>query len=1427
MARSASPARGYLSRGRRAATPLVSVALAALFAHATAGCSDDGIPPTFRVLNGPTAVAFTCYGKMRVDGSGAELDSPMPLSSCQAWDQVSFDGESPVLNPPPAGQGPSTNVPVRLVSPIDVVWNGATQTAAVIDGERLALLDIDLDDGSRGLYTGGADLSLRTPVGLTVNEATGELLVADATLDAVLAIALDTGAFRVVSDIDTGVGPDIAVLRGIVWDSTGARALVVDDNLNALLAVDPASGDRTIVSQQSDDAAQEVGAGPALSSPRALAWNASAQQALVIEADGTLIGIDVASGDRAVIFESSDTGVTLSSPRGIAWEPDSGRALIIDEVGGSAAGAALVAIDVSNGAAEVLSGASDGATVGDGVALTSPGGVAWDQDNKRALVAAAGGIISVVLDTGLRELVADRPIATEVATELVDWLNNVHLYGFILQRALGTVAVFRQRHQSYVPYQDARDNDTASGLIDGDPFAPGRNVIPVGSQPVAIATEPSGCYVLTANAGSCDLSRIDVSSVFDDSRLAEVRRLSVTDSTGAEVIAKPSALVAPPSAGPAGLTCDDAPGSVVYLAYPGCNAVAAVDSRTGVVQATIGFDATGVSIGAGALSCGAASCNAASAPVSGAGPDAGPDDGSGIASAAQALIANANFGGVAQPFALHMAADGRRLYIGSSNQNLLTVVELGESLLPAEVWSVEIEGEVGITALAASEVIPMGGELNDSGGDLVIQGDGNFGDFQFVYAIATDNSVRVIEVNEQRRECDTQIDPRYLVDVRDGALLSCLPIGDEAFPRRAEAESPGIEIPAGARPLSLTMVALPPVADTRPAILAQNLVGHFAFLSLSNGAVQIINIDDDNYPDLEDLDDPLAVDISLAIAHQPRDAVSTRDQTVYVDGAFDSACFTPNDSTTVGGPNMSSAFTSVGVDESLVSIDKLGLFPTLQQVTCDAGSDQRAVPELAYVAPDAVRDRAFPDLLRARAESWSLRWEGLISTAVLGPLGRSALLSFADDRMTLRDGVGPFCEMGAEPGDLLTLIGCDPAFGDSQCRIGETCYSVAPAADEDSDDGDVVSGLCLDSDQIGPLGGACDDFLTSQRRFRVLETYRDTLTLGERRRVLRTTPVDGCADAVECADLYAVEQALAGEGASIDAIRSAAPEATWSCEPDAAEDPARADRNLCLMTCQNDGDCESGWQCSQIADAADNGATGDGYCVAADVPPAECVATLQRYNLRAGNAFVVLGAVTGFLHTRIADADTAECVDDPDAHPLLVGRIPLMAPPCVDDQLTGLTPNPCMTTVNHVETVDDGDMDASNDVLVERDAVAVRFRNPSFTFHLVDPVFDPSGRSDVECLLDGAACAQTTFPVLSPGYEILFAIAGGFRELAIRGFSLAGTNAVFSLHFPVQIVRGPLGELWIMDQGDENSVTRGRVLRAQSEAPDIVTGVLQ
>jgi hypothetical protein len=619
------------------------------------------------------------------------------------------------------------------------------------------------------------------------------------------------------------------------------------------------------------------------------------------------------------------------------------------------------------------------------------------------------------------------------------------------------------------------------------------------------------------------------------------------------------------------------------------------------------------------------------------------------------------------------------------------------------------------------------------------------------------------------------------------------------------------------------------------------MVGTFAFVTTSDGQAYVINIDDDNYPDFEEPagdEGSEAVYLALAMPHQLRDFVAQR--------TGGSGC-NVDSSPTVLGPRLgrpddrNAPVLGRFFDSSRAVLERLAWLPQLRTLhgveyaRSDTGElvvvdDCQAVGELSHIAPVDVRERAFPDLETVLNEEWSFTWEGAVSrdgrlTNVDGPSTRVGVLVHDGDEVRLVDGAAPFCEMGIEPYDIVKLRGCEQ---NVHCSLGEVCafHPDTPEA--------VAEGLCIPEQNVGMLDERCRGVLLSGKQYTAVETYAGHLALAERRRVLSTTPVDGCVDDSQCADLAIVEMQLASaqQPFADPDFEELTPEeqhraSLFRCEPDPSRAPGI---NRCVMTCDesteqeppgDDGapavrDCEDGFVCS------------DDHCVHGVLPPPQCVQTLQRYEVRVGEAFAVLGRsaatrVTGFLHDRVADPDTGECVEDPDASPLLVGRLPLTAPPCEGDDIDDLSPNPCLTEVEHYEPDPGFEFVCSGEVcecrppeLQDEDdrpppfrtvmVPALRFQNPVFTVHVVRP----STRGDLECFGDEAGELPPIAPV-HQGFTLGMVLTGGFLPMFASNFETA---------LPANIVEGPNGLLYVLDQGDVTSgtVTRGRVLMLDPRA---------
>ncbi|MFH0901505.1 MAG: hypothetical protein V2A73_12835 [Pseudomonadota bacterium] len=909
----------------------------------------------------------------------------------------------------------------------------------------------------------------------------------------------------------------------------------------------------------------------------------------------------------------------------------------------------------------------------------------------------------------------------------------------------------------------------AQQISDSDPFTPENDGLPVGTLPVELATTSDGCDVVVANYGSCDLAVIDVERAIHK-RAGAVTRHHVTVEGGI-VAARPLAIAAPISdREPA--DCTASTPRVVYVAFPGCHLVAAVDATSGQLVAGVRFTADGSAEISGSdvacpVECGELAKQASRAAEDGRVPDS------------------------PEPASLAIEPEGRRLYVGFVRSSNLGVVDLDAGGLPSSVVVMPLEGEaIGLQRLATSGDVRM---VETGGAGSV---------FRFVYGIASDGSIRVADVTPGRapRECDAQVDPRFLHEVRNVSELACLATG-AGYPRRAGAEGPGIRLPSGAPPLDVAFIRRNDSTAPGPTILR----GVFAIVTADDqygvdlyekwmsgtlpaggdGVVFYVNVNDLNYGDFEVVDDPASVDLVLALPHTIRDAVNGR-QPEAEGTASCTSVYSESINTgpvrLVGEVGRTGKLIGMiaesgkeicdwepggepgeakveGVEEEEVEIDKrLRFVPDLHWEYCTTTGENPTkvpVPALSLEAPAESRDRSFADLWRIRsAETWTVTWEGTLPSVAETPSGRVAVESGS---VFLRDWQDPFCAMGVEQFDLVQLIGCKT---DSDCGIGEVCF-VHPMTPSDTGLTSFHNpgGWCIAAGTEDAIASACAELLTSVRVYSAVQVSQDRLLLATQPVVMDWTPVDGCSGDEQCAAIERVKEVLGEESRR------------WVCAPA----HAGAERKSCLMACGVDEPCANGALCD------------DGVCVLGPLPGKSCVASVQRYEIAAAAAFVVAGGQTGYLHRRIVDPASGQCIDDSAQSSLMVGRFQRIEEPCADSGLASLSPNPCSVVLEEPLVCSD----SGKERLETRPSEAIRLRSVGMTFEIADvtvPLEEVPG---------------VRYSPIPSGYELSFTIVGGHvPSVMMLGAAL-----------PERVRIGPDGKLWIVDSGDDySSARRGQVL---------------
>ncbi len=1028
-------------------------------------------------------------------------------------------------------------------------------------------------------------------------------------------------------------------------------------------------------------------------------------------------------------------------------------------------------------------------------------------------------------------------------------------YGFVLQSVPGTLGIATWLTEPASSFTGVTDVT----VLDADPLTPGKSGITMGVQPIGLVTDTVGCYEVTANAGSCDLSALDITTALNyqsDPQLAlsnnapvRVSSIALTNSAGIPMRAKPAAIVSAPPAGTIGVMCPANPTGLVYVAYPSCHLVAAIDSSSGTVVGGVQFDATGLAtVVDGTVTC--------------------PDECSGGGQVTPGP----------RPTSLDLELDARtqirRLAIGSENSNVVTIVELDVNSKPESTSNVVLQnqtGTLGVNQVKISPTIGMGG---DSGmiNDTTSPG----AQMQFLYAITNDSTVRVANIlGSVNTECDTQVDPRYLHDQKDVTFLSCMKVGDPATPpRRAGAIGPGIQLvnrmpaistvtttttttsttpattlvggtAAVTVPMGIDIFEIPPVIGAMAG--PTTMIGYFGVISGANGQTYILNIDDDAQSDfVGEADNVIGTAIPYDIANQLRDSIPQRDLVAEEPAGSNMAevpiCDTDGpdpDATTgnTGGPRSSGAITVTlpTVPTSILATAKSNELPSIRQVLCTSSIDSTTgepVSEISFPAQGqgsgsgallSVRDAEYPDVMGMDAdETVTLTYEGSVSvdtsnTASNGPPVRTSMFSVDSTGMSLVDQTTPFCAAGAEPYDIVQIHGCDPSLGNADCPPDYDCF-VHP-------DSQVTGiGQCMLSTEADRLASACKEFLISDRRYTIGKTASGKLTLLPRKHVLRTTPVDGCTSSAQCQTLaaYAIENNDPNNPISEAApppdqlCQNGSGNGCWSCmqDPDRAPDLDDSGNLIsrCIETCTTDADCDLGTVCQ------------NGLCMEGIEPPQACVNAPEAYEIDVGEAFAVTGALSGFHHHVIADAN-GNCIQDPNGSMFNIGRLPLRAPACDPTaNALGILPdgtveaNPCETTVDQFETDNNfvtgtctpGDPATT---LVDRKADAIVFRGPMFNLTIVDPTYP----GDATCIGDRGGNLGK-IPIVPSGTAMAVRITGGFRPLFLS----------IQPALPTKVVRGPTNSIWVIDEGDFLSTdidvasTSGKVFRIESQAIGVI-----
>ena len=289
---------------------------------------------------------------------------------------------------------------LSLDNPFDIEINSVANVAYVSDVDRAAIITLDLDTGARTLLTdntvsvAASNIEFADVKGIILDAANNRLLVTDSGKQAIIAVALNTGARTLISDNTTEVATstfDLSSPRYIGLDAANNRALVLDGA--NLIAVSLANGARTILSNAS------IASDIELSSQSDLTIDIAGNRALVADLNrNSVIAVDLDTGVRTVLVDKStavegDNG--FSKPLGIDIDPLNNRIILVDWWSRT-----VNAADLTSGTRTRLASAAGS----NPFFIFGTSSVVYDPKHNRALVIETyrDAIIAVDLTTGAR-----------------------------------------------------------------------------------------------------------------------------------------------------------------------------------------------------------------------------------------------------------------------------------------------------------------------------------------------------------------------------------------------------------------------------------------------------------------------------------------------------------------------------------------------------------------------------------------------------------------------------------------------------------------------------------------------------------------------------------------------------------------------------------------------------------------------------------------------------------------------------------------------------------------------------------------------------------------------------------------------------------------------------------------------------------------
>ena len=343
-----------------------------------------------------------------------------------------------------------TRLPVRVETDIDqFAVDSANNQLLAIDPTAPAIIAVDLDNNSTTVVSNntgiGSGPDLVTPTRIAIDNTNNQAIVYDEGIPGFLTVDPVTGDRALLSGLPAGI-TDPTLVRSIDVDETNNRLLVVTPT--SVFTVDLDNGALAVLSGTDVVTPSDAitGNGPLLVDASAITVDGT--RALVSDNNGAIIAIDLATGDRTIVGSNTPallaaeryTNVIVDDATGNVFLysliPDSNNLIINDTANGSTSTVAInqstieidttqFIVDFSNNiayfftaygdgiaalnlASGLLTIVSDNTNVGSGIEFQFPTALALDAANNRILYTDAynynPGVRAIDLSNGDRSI---------------------------------------------------------------------------------------------------------------------------------------------------------------------------------------------------------------------------------------------------------------------------------------------------------------------------------------------------------------------------------------------------------------------------------------------------------------------------------------------------------------------------------------------------------------------------------------------------------------------------------------------------------------------------------------------------------------------------------------------------------------------------------------------------------------------------------------------------------------------------------------------------------------------------------------------------------------------------------------------------------------------------------------------------------------